>query len=118
MATPVAPALPYGGDSTADNLLKRAFDQLEVWFKGQTPSAAFEYVDVVFPSAANTDTDIRHNLRANSPAEIRFQVVSADRAVAVYRDLTGTAKAWTSSVIYLKASVASAACRLLLTVER
>ena len=106
------------GLTPAEGLLQKALGHLEALLDRQSPAARFQYVDVTFPSGANTDIDIPHSLKAPDPSAIRFQVVSADRAVAVYRDLSGSAKAWTPSVIYLRASVASAACRLLLTVER
>ena len=81
------------------------------------PIAQYEYVDVTFGSA-NTDYDIRYtSLKPPNPQEVRYLVVSSDRACQVYEDLSGTRRAWASGFVILKCSTANAVVRLLLFVE-
>lgn len=104
--------------SEAEFLRRQVQAHLEADLDRGSPWTRYQFVDVTFPASPNTDLDIRHTLKTATPENIRFQVVSADRAVRVYKDTTGTRKAWTTDVIYLRADVASAVCRLLLALER
>lgn len=81
-----------------------------------TPWSDFEFVDVTFTGAGN-DVDIPHTLVVADPSTIRFLPINLSAGVSIYRDTTGTAKAWTATTIYLRATGAATA-RLLLFVER
>jgi hypothetical protein len=82
-----------------------------------TPVAAWQYVTVTF-SGANTDYDIRHDLRPIDPEAIDYQLVRADRSTTIYNDQSATRKAWGTGYIILRSSVANAVVTLLLTIRR
>lgn len=67
-----------------------------------------QWVNVVFPSAANTETAVPHGLGRIPEG---YHVVRQDRAGSVYDD--ATTSGWTSDSIYLKCSVASVDCWLI-----
>jgi len=91
--------------------------RLERDIEEATPSARFQEILVTFGSA-DTDYDIAHTLRPADPENIRYQIVSADRATSIYHDQSGTRKPWSAGVIILRSSAASAVVRLLLTIPR
>jgi len=66
-----------------------------------------QYIDVLAPSAANTEFVIPHGLGRRP---IGYVVVRSDRAVSVYDSSNGS---WGDSLMYLKADTASATIRLL-----
>lgn len=80
------------------------------------PVAQYEYVNVTF-TAINSDVIIPYTrLKPNDVNTIRWQPVSLSAAGIIYRDLSGTAKAWTSQYIILRSNIALTA-RLLLFLE-
>lgn len=85
------------------------------------PFARWQYVDVIFNSVANTDTDIVHGLNT---LDVNWQVVgwkflSAPATTpVVYRDISGSARAWGKNYLILRCTVASAQATLLLTTRR
>lgn len=85
--------------------------------KRATPAVQWQEVDVTFGSA-NADYDIQHTLTPSDPENVRYLVVSADRATSLYHDQSGTRRSWVSGLITLRSSVASAAVKLLLYVPR
>ena len=87
-------------------------------FLHSSPYVEYQYVDVTFPSGANTNYDIPHALSPPTPEDIDFVVVKKDRACDIYYDATGTRRAWGDTYIVLRSSVASAVVTLLLTVRR
>jgi hypothetical protein len=66
-----------------------------------------QYVDVVFPSVADTQVAIPHGLQRRP---IGYAVVRSDRAADIYDSSAGS---WTVEVLYLKSNVANATVRLL-----
>lgn len=80
------------------------------------PFSQFQYVDVTFPTA-NADAYIEHSLQTDRPDEVRYEVVSRDRAGDVYHDFTSTRRAWKSGYIFLRCATAGARVRLRLFVE-
>ena len=81
------------------------------------PFSQCAYVDVTF-LGANLDMPVYHDLRAPTHESINYQVVRADRAVSVYHDASPTRSPWTAGVIVLRADVANAVVRLLLSIEQ
>lgn len=86
-----------------------------------SPFNRFAYVDVTFNSVANTDTDIVHALNST---DVQWQMVGWSFIVApatspvVYRDTSGTARAWGKNYLILRCNVAGATAKLLLTTAR
>lgn len=94
-----------------------ALEQLKRELLRSTPFVNFEYVTVTFGSA-NTDADIRHTLRPASPEDVRYIVVSADRAADLYHDQSGTRKPWGDGYIILRSNIAGLVATLLLFIPR
>ena len=86
-------------------------------FEQASPFTQFEYVEVTFGSA-NTNKDIRTALRPADPDDIQYTLVRSDRATSLYHDQSSTRKVWQTGYVILRSSVASAHCRILLTVKR
>lgn len=86
-------------------------------FEQSTPFTNFEYLEVTFGSA-NTDKDIRTNLRVASPDDLSYILVKADRSCMVYNDQSSTRKVWQEGYIVLRCTAASANCRILLFAKR
>jgi len=80
------------------------------------PLGQWEELDVTFPSAANTDLQIRHHLVPTYPEGVNYIAVRKDRAADVYHDTSGTRKPWGNGYMFLRSSVASARVTLLLYV--
>lgn len=85
--------------------------------KAATPATDHQYLEVTF-GAANTDFDIRHDLKPSNPENIHYIVVRADRATSLYHDQSGTRRAWKAGYIVLRSSVANAKVTLLLQTPR
>lgn len=108
-------ALPRGADP------RDAVRNLDALISEGVPYTAFQYITVTFPSSANTDLVIPHALETD---DVDWQVVgwtfgSAPATTpAIYRDTSGTARAWTNTYLVLRCNVASVAATLLLTVRR
>lgn len=83
-----------------------------------SPFGQYERVEVTFPSTANLDTVIKHGLQTVAPDSVEYLVLKSDRAGSVYHDQSATRKAWGSTFIVLRSSVASQKVTLLLTVPR
>lgn len=98
--------------------VEQTVNRLDASVNAATPVAAFQYVDVTFPSNADTDIDIKHTLPVTDPDSVRYEVVRKDRACDVYDDQSGSRRAWTTTAIYLRCDTASAVCRLRLSLER
>lgn len=81
---------------------------------------AWEFVDVTFPTVANTDLVIRHKLGPAVPGSVHYQVVRQSTPGTVYEAPTGTvgARKWTSDYIVLRSDTASWNGRLVLTLAR
>ena len=75
-------------------------------------------VDVTFPSTPDTDFVVTHTLRVVDPESVEYRVLRSDRAVLIYDNQSATRKTWGKGFIVLRADVASAKVRLLLTVPR
>lgn len=91
--------------------------QLRQELLSATPYTTYEYVNVSF-TAADTDKDIRHNLRPADPEGIHYQVVRRDRNTTIYHNQTGTRREWGAGYIVLRSSAASANVTLLLFTPR
>lgn len=85
------------------------------------PSTKFEYLTVTFNSTANNDTDIPHHLNST---DIGYLIVGYEFVIApattpcVYRDISGSARAWQTTYVVLRCNVASVRATLLLFVKR
>lgn len=66
------------------------------------------YWDVLTPGVADTEFIVRHDL---GRVPVGYQVVRADRSVNIYDSSYGS---WTETLMFLKASVASASVKLLI----
>lgn len=66
------------------------------------------YWDVLTPSVGDTEFIVRHDL---GRVPVGYQVVRADRSVNIYDSSYGS---WTDTLMYLKASVASASVKLMI----
>lgn len=83
----------------------------------------YEYVDVVFNSTANADTDIRHSLKVTNPEAIDFEVVRLNLPEApnttpiIYRDSRAGRRPWGQGYIVLRSNIASLWVTLRLTVR-
>jgi hypothetical protein len=84
----------------------------------RVPFSTYQYVDVTFPSSANTDLVITHTLSVTDPESVRYIPVDLSSAGVVYRDKSATRRAWGNGYIILRASSSSLQARLLLCVER
>ena len=62
------------------------------------------------------DVDVPHALNPTNAETVRWIIVTIDANTAVYRDTSGTAKAWQVGHIWLRAGAACDA-RLLLFIE-
>jgi len=80
--------------------------------------AEWTEVDVTFPSSANTDVAIRHDLTPPDPNNVYYFPVRKSAAAHVYHDTTGTRRAWQSGTIYLRSDVANVKMKLILYVPR
>lgn len=103
------------GRNAAANLNAIQIEQLRQEILAGSPYIDFQYVTVTFGSA-DTDLDIRHDLRPANPENIYYAVVKADRATSIYNDQSGTRRAWNTGYIILRSSAASAVVTLLLAV--
>lgn len=90
----------------------------EVDLLPRLPFANAQFVDVTFPSGADTDLVISHTLKTARPNEVRYLVVTQEAAGSIYRDTSATRRAWGSNYIILRSNTASLAARLLLFTER
>jgi hypothetical protein len=99
----------------AESVPWREFERERSARLASSPIAAYEYVDATF-TGAGSDLDIPHTLDPIDPESVRWLVVSNSAATSVYRDLSGAAKAWQSTHIWLRAS-AACTVRLLLFLE-
>lgn len=101
---------PKVGVQLLDNEISRA-----------VPSTRYEFVDVIFNSTADTDTDIRHSLGSTA---IDYQVVgwkfltTPSTVPFAYRYIAGDARPWGRNYIILRCNVAAAQATLLLTTRR
>jgi hypothetical protein len=82
----------------------------------QQPNSQWEEVEVVFPSSANTDLYIRHNLQPPSPESINYFPLRKSAAGDVYHDTSVTRKAWQKGYIVLRCTAANVKMRLFLAV--
>lgn len=102
---------------------KQALERLELAFNRQNAMAATQLVDVVFPSTANTDLAIGHQLKTDNPESIRWIPVSLEftatplDAPVIYKDASVNRRTWASSTIFLRCTVAGVRARLLLFTE-
>lgn len=81
-----------------------------------TPYRQWQIVTVTFPSAANVDLDIIHNLSPTNPENVDAQVLQASGAMSIYKDMTVTRIPWQAGLIRLRSSAASVQAVLLLSV--
>lgn len=86
--------------------------------ENRLPFALTQYVEVTFPSTANTDLVIPHTLNPADPEAVRFLVVSQEAAGHVYRDASASRRAWGTAYVILRSDIASLGARLLLFTER
>lgn len=86
-------------------------------YKDLTPWAQYEEVEVEFSATADADTQIAHSLQPPTVEHISYIPIRKAQAVDVYHDNSGTRTAWGTGYIILRATVASAKVRLLLTVS-
>lgn len=83
----------------------------------------FEYLDVTFSETAHGDTEIRHNLRAGAPENVRAVPVvwrfmtPPLEAPYIYTDTSSTHRPWSLGTIILRCNLAAAQARLLLFAE-
>lgn len=94
--------------------------QAQAYFDQRVPYSRFEYVNVTFNASANVDTDIPHSLSPSDPEIVRWEVVSLGHTAAagvIYKDTSATRKAWQTTHIYLRSTVASVTARLRLFLE-
>lgn len=82
------------------------------------PFGLWEIVDVKFPSSANVDYVIPHNLQPEDPYDVQITVLKQTTAGTVYQSTSGTTKPWNSKFIVLRSDTASWTGRLLLSLLR
>jgi hypothetical protein len=82
------------------------------------PLGSYEYVSVIFPLAANTDTQIVHSLKPATVDAVDYEIVNKDRACDVYRDNSASRAPWGKDFIVLRCSVANAVVTLRLSTRR
>lgn len=108
-------AVPYQIDPTVGVQL------VDEELSRSVPSTKYEYVTVTFNVTANTDTDIAHSLNST---DLGYLVVGWNFALppattpVIYRDSSGSAKAWQKNYLILRCNVASVSVTLLLFVKR
>lgn len=88
--------------------------------KGE-PFGQFQYVDVTFPSTADTDLSISHELTLDATDRVRWIVVSATSTgtptpYTIYEDTSTTRRAWGKHNIILRCTQPSVKVTLLLVV--
>lgn len=103
--------------ASADYDVQKAFQRQDDQIDRSSPYAQFEYVDVVFATTANLDTEIRHTLRVVDPEDIDYQVVRSTLPTIVYHDNSADRRSWGKGYLILRATAASAVVTLLLTVR-
>lgn len=80
--------------------------------------AEWTEVTVTFPSTANTDIGIKHDLTPPDPNNVYYFPVRKSAAAEVYHDASGTRKAWQPGTVFLRSNVASVKMTLILYVPR
>lgn len=91
--------------------------RLETRLLDFSPSRQWRVVTVTFPSTANTDMDIRHDMVVSNPEHVTYQVLQSAQPVLVYHDRSSDRVPWTNGLVRLRATAASAQVTLLLMVN-
>lgn len=86
---------------------------LEERLQSATPSARFEFQDVLF-STAHMDVVVQHGLRPTGGEQIAYVVVQSTGPAHVYQDASSTRRKWTQDTIVLRSDTANVRVRLLL----
>lgn len=79
------------------------------------PWGKWQIVDVKFPSGANTDYVIGHDLGPTDPQDVHYTVLKQTTAGTIYQSFAGSAKPWTTSYIVLRSDTSNWKGRILLT---
>lgn len=90
-------------------------------FEKGLPFGQFQYVTVTFPSTANTDLSISHDLTVEATDRVRWIVVSVEAAstpspYVIYEDTSTTRRKWGKRNIILRCTQPSVKVTLLLVV--
>lgn len=83
-----------------------------------SPFSNFRFIDITFPTTANTDCIVKHDLVTDDPEGVLYIPLNQSAAGGIYNDQSATRKLWGTNYIILRSSVASLQAKLLLATER